>query len=79
MSKIQEISNEIDYNDLINNFKTSGSALINFIKFNGPFGLFREIRDGHTSLTKVEENQEDFKKELGQITPGNPQYKEKYQ
>ena len=79
MSEIQEISNEIDYTDLIYNFKTKGSAPINFIKFKGPFGLFREIRDDNISLTKAEENQKDFKKELGQMTSGNPWHKEKYQ
>ena len=77
LSEIREIINEIDYNDLIYNFKTKGSAPINFIKFKGPFGLFREIRDGNISLTKAEENQEDFKKELGQVTSGNPLHKEK--
>ena len=79
MSEVQEISNEIDYNDLIYNFKTKGSAPIHFIKFKGPFGLFREIRDDNISLTKAEENQKDLKKELGQITSRNPWHKEKYQ
>ena len=55
------------------------SAPINFIKFKGPFAQFREIREGNISLTKAEENQEDFKKELGQITSGNPKHKEQYQ
>ena len=54
------------------------SAPINFFKFKGPFGLFREMIDGNISLTKAEEHQEDFKKELGQITSGNPRHKEKY-
>ena len=26
-------------------FKTKGSGKINFIKFKGPFGLFKEARD----------------------------------
>ena len=76
---MEEISNKVDYNDLIYNFKIKSSAPINFIKFKGPFGIFREIRDGNISLTKAEENQEDFKKELDQITLGNSQHKEKYQ
>ena len=76
---MEEISNKVDYNDLIYNFKIKSSAPINFIKFKGPFGIFREIRDGNISLTKAEENQEDFKKEIDQITLGNPQHKEKYQ
>ena len=79
LSEMEEISNKVDYNDLIYNFKIKSSAPINFIKFKGPFGIFREIRDGNISLTKAEENQEDFKKELDQITLGNSQHKEKYQ
>ena len=54
------------------------SAPINFIKFKGPFVHFREIREGNISLTK-EENEEDFKKGLGQLTSGNHRYKEKNQ
>ena len=55
------------------------SAPINFIKFKGPFAHFREIREGNISLTKAEENEEDFKKGLGWITSGNHRYKEKNQ
>ena len=55
------------------------SAPINFIKFKGPFVHFREIREGNISLTKAEENEEDFKKGLGWITSGNHRYKEKNQ
>ena len=76
---MEEVNDKIDYNDLNYNFKIKSSAPINFIKFKGPFGIFREIRDGNISLTKAEENQEDFKKELDQITLGNSQHKEKYQ
>ena len=42
LSEIQEISNEIDFKDLIYNFKTKGSAPINFIKLKGPFGLLEK-------------------------------------
>ena len=55
------------------------SAPINFIKFKGPFVHFREIREGNISLTKAEENEEDFKKGLCWITSGNHRYKEKNQ
>ena len=43
--EVQETSKEIDYNNLIYYFKTKGSGKINFIKFKGPFGLFKEARD----------------------------------
>ena len=79
MNEIQEISNEIDYNNLIYYFKTRGSSKVSFVKFQGPFGLSREIRDSDISLTNAEKGQEDFKTYLGQITSGNPKHKEKYQ
>ena len=60
LNETQEISKEIDYNNLIY-FKTKGSGQIDFIKFKGPFGLFREIRDGDISLTNAEKDQENFK------------------
>ena len=79
LNEIQEISNEIGYNNLNYSFKTRSSGSIYFIKYKGPFGLFGEMRDGNISLKEAEENQEDFKKELGQITSGNPKHKEQYQ
>ena len=57
-------------------FKTKGSGKINFIKFKGPFGLFKETRDNDISLTNTEKDQENFKTYLGQITSGNPKHKE---
>ena len=79
MNEMYEISEKIDYNHLVYYFKRKGSSKINFIKFKGPFGLFREIRDGDISLTNVEKEQENFKTYLGQITSRNPKHKEKYQ
>ena len=58
MSEIQEISEKIDYNNLVYYFKSKGSGKRNFIKFKGPFGLFREIRDSNISLTNAEKEQE---------------------
>ena len=40
LDEIQEISKEIDFNNLTYYFKTPGNAPINFIKFKGPFGFF---------------------------------------
>ena len=78
LNEIQEISNEIDYNNLIYYFKTRGSGKVNFVKFQGPFGLSR-VRDREISLTNAEKEQEDFKTYLRQITSGNPKHKEKHQ
>ena len=40
LNEIREISDEIDYDNLVYYFKTRGGVKIHFIKFKGPFGLF---------------------------------------
>ena len=52
MNEIQEISKETDLNNLTYYFKTSDISLINFIKFDGPFGFSKEIKNGNVSLKK---------------------------
>ena len=59
LNEIQEIRKKIDYNNLTYNFKDSRISSISFIKFKGPFDIFREIRDVNISLTKAEEDQQD--------------------
>ena len=73
------MSGEINYNKIIYHFKTPGITPINFIKFKGPFSIFKEIRDGDKTLQEVEEDQKNFKSKLGEITSGNPHHKEGYQ
>ena len=73
--ELQVLSREIDYKILNYNFTTKDSGSINFIKFQGPFSLFKKIRDRDRSLEMAEENQEKFKRELGQIKSGNPKHK----
>ena len=46
--------------------------LLNFIKFKGPFNIFKEIRDGDKTLQEIEEDQQKFKSSLGKIISGNP-------
>ena len=53
--------------------------LLNFIKFKGPFNIFKEIRDGDKTLQEIEEDQKELKSSLGEITPGNPKHKREYQ
>ena len=53
--------------------KDSGS--INFTGYNGPFTLFKKIRDGDISLEMANEDQKKIKRELGQIKIGNPDLK----
>ena len=42
MNEIQEISKKIDSNNLVYYFKSNWSSKIDFIKFKGPYGLFRD-------------------------------------
>ena len=73
--EMQELSREIDYKNLNYNFTTKASGSINFIKFKGPFSLFKKIRDGDISLKMAEEDQEKFKREFSQTKSGNPKIK----
>ena len=57
------MSGEIDYNKLINHFKTLGITPINLLKFKGSFSIFKEIRDGDQTLQGIKED----KKKLNQI------------
>ena len=62
IDEIQNISQQTDFNILVYYFKDkSGSK--NFIGFKGPFGFYKNRKDGDTTLEKAEEN----KKKLNQI------------
>ena len=79
LDEIQELSREIDYKNLNYNFTTKASGSINFIKFKGPFSLFKKIRDGDISIEMTEEEQEKFKREFCQIKSRNPKHKSEIQ
>ena len=57
LDEIQELSREIDYKNLNYDFTTKASGSINFTGYNGPFTLFKKIRDGDISLEMAEEDQ----------------------
>ena len=59
---------------MVYNFTNKASGSIKFIKFKGPFGLFKEIRDWYISLEMAEKGQQNFKRKLGQIKSGNPKH-----
>ena len=68
LDEIQELSKEIDYKNLnYYDFTTKASGPINFTGCNGPFTLFKKIRDGDISLEMAEEDQKQFKGKIGQI------------
>ena len=77
--EIQELSKNIDYKNLNYNFTTKSSGSINFIKFKGPFNFLKKIRDQDISLDMAEEDQENFKREFGQIKSRNPKHKSEMQ
>ena len=79
LNEIQEMRKEIDYKNLVYNFTSKASGTINFTKFKGPFGLFKEVKEENISLKMTEEDQYKFKTELGQIKSGNPKHKSKKQ
>ena len=61
IDEIQELSREIDYKNLKYDFKTKASGSINFSEYEGPFTLFKKIRDGDVSLEMAEEDQKNLK------------------
>ena len=75
LDEIQELSKNIDYKYLNYNFTTKASGSINFIRYKGPFSLFKNIRDGDISLEMTEEDQKKFRTEFSQIKLGNPNHK----
>ena len=62
LDQIQELSREIDYKNLNYDFAMKASGSINFAGYNGPFTLFKKIRDGDISLETAEEDQKKKKK-----------------
>ena len=79
LNGIQELSKKIDYKNLNYNFTTKSSGSINFIKFKGPFSLFKKIRDGDILLEMAEEGQEKIRREFGQRKSRNPKHKSEMQ
>ena len=71
MDEILEISREIDFNNLIYHFK-GPSPSINVTKFVGPKYTFDQLKNGSKTLLQVEEDQKNFRLEIGQITSGKP-------
>ena len=57
LDEIQELNKNIDYKYLNYIFTTNASGSINFIRYKGPFSLFKNIRDGDISLEMAEEDQ----------------------
>ena len=75
MDETQKMSDEINFNNLTYYFASPNLAPINFIGFKGPLNFYNEIKNGETSVEKIEEDQEKFKSSLNEITSGNAKYR----
>ena len=73
------MSKEINFKNLIYNFKTRGILLINFIEFKGPMHIYNQLKNVHITLSKVEEDKKKFKTELNRIALENPDHKSENQ
>ena len=77
IGEIYNIAKQIDFNNLTYYFKNY--LTINFVGFRGPMYTYNNIKNGNTSIEKIEEDQEYFKSNLSEITKGNTKYKSKVQ
>ena len=74
MDEILKMSDKVDFDNLIYNFKGPTSS-IKFGKFGGPVYIYGHMKNGDTTLQQVEKQQKEFKKELNEITFGNRKHK----
>ena len=74
MDKILEMRDKINFSNLIFDFKGE-TAPRDFGKFEGPVYIYDDMKDRKVTLQQVEKQQKDFKKELNEITSGNPKHK----
>ena len=70
MDEILKMSREIDYKNLVYDFKGPTSS-ISFSKFAGPMYTYDQLKNGETTLQQIEEEQKD----LNEIVKGNPEHK----
>ena len=75
LDEVQELSREIDYKNLNYDFTMKDSGSSNFTGYNGPFALFKKIRDGDMSLEMGNKDKKKIKREFGKIKIGNPDHK----
>ena len=74
MDEILEMSREINYSNLVYDFK-GATPSINFAIFGGPMYTYNQLKNGKKTLQQVDEEQKYFKKDLNKITSGNPKHK----
>ena len=62
MEEIQDLSKQIDFNNLTYHLKSK-----NCIGFKGPLSFYRSVKEGCITLGKAEEQQKDFKANINEI------------
>ena len=67
LDKIEEITSQIDDNNLIFTTLTTGETF-NFTGKNDPLTLLKNIRDGKTTLEKAKDLQENLNNSIKKIT-----------
>ena len=65
MVEILEMSREINYNNLVYNFKDSSVSPISFTEFGGPMYTYDQLKKSDKTLQQVENEQKKFRSELG--------------
>ena len=79
MSETKYLSKQIDFNDLIYYFKNENISSVNFIDFKDLLHLYKDVFNGDVTLTKAEQDQNQFKLYFNDIITGNPNKKSKDQ
>ena len=74
MDEMLKISPEINYSNLVYDFKDPTSS-ISFTKFGGLMYTYDQLKKGYETLQQVEKEQKNFLKYLTEITSGNPKPK----
>ena len=79
MNDIQDMTKQIDFNNLNYYFTDPNINPINFIKFKDPMHLYKDIRNGNISVEIAEKDKNQSESDLNQITIGNLKYEKEYQ
>ena len=79
LAKIRESYKPIDFNDLTYNFKDLRIPSVGFIKFKGPFHIFKSIHSGYIPLEDLEKEPIELERDLGHIKQGDPRDKSEEQ
>ena len=73
MDEILKMSREINYSNLVYDFKAP-TPWISFAIFGGSMYTYNQLKNGE-KIQQVEEEQKYFRKDLNEITSGNPKHK----